>query len=265
MKLWYQSFARNTETTHFGDILRGIFAACADPGTEIHLQGIHKSSGFGVHYRFLEHNDVSEVIENALQAEREGYDAFLVANISDAGIREVREMLNIPVLGLCETSLHVACMMGASFGMVNINRKWAARIHENVVRAGLLGRLAGMEALDSSPLALKAAMEDRALRAQVMEGFMSSAKRLLDKGAEVIIPAGGDIIVLLAEDNIYEIEGAPILNGIVELIKMAEVAVKLKRITGRFKSKRLEYAAPTGDFLDKVRTFYGPGVYPGAK
>jgi allantoin racemase len=265
MKLWYQSLARDAETTRYGGMLQKIFATCADPGTEIHLQGIHKSSGFGVHYRYLEHQDVSEVIENALQAEREGYDAFLIANVSDAGIREAREMVNIPVLGLCETSMHVACMMGASFGMVNINKKWAARNYENVVRAGLLGRLVGMEPLDSSPLALKQAMEVKALRDQVMDSFTNAARRLLDKGAEVIIPAGADIIVFLMEDNIYEIDGAPILNGIFELIKMGELAVKLKRLTGRFKSKRLEYAPPSGDFLEKVRTFYGPDVYPGAK
>ena len=34
--------------------------------------------------------------------------------------REAREAVNIPVLGLCETSLHVACMMGANFSLVTI-------------------------------------------------------------------------------------------------------------------------------------------------
>jgi allantoin racemase len=264
MKLWYQSLARDVESSHYGEMLRKIFASCANPGTEIHLQGIHKSSGFGVHYRYLEHNDVTEVIENALRAEREGYDAFLIANVSDAGIREAREMLNIPVLGLCETSMHIACMMGANFGMVNINRKWAARNYENVVRAGLLGRLVGMEPLDTSPLALKQAMTDNTLRDQTLESFKKAARRLLDKGAEVIIPAGGDIIVFLMEDNIYEIDGAPVLNGIVELIKMGEVVASLKKFTGRFKSRRLEYSSPSGDFLGKVRSFYGPDVYPDA-
>ena len=89
---------------------------------------------------------------------------------------------------------------------------------------------------------------------------------LADQGAEVIIPAGGDIIVFLAEDGIFEIDGTPILNGIYELIKMGETAVKLKKISGnRFKSKRSGYAPPTGDFLKRIRDYYGPDVYPGAE
>jgi len=46
---------------------------------------------------------------------------------------------------------------------------------------------------------------------------------------------------------------------------MGEMAVKLKALTGRFTSKRLGYSTPTGDFLERVRKFYGPDVYPGAK
>jgi hypothetical protein len=73
------------------------------------------------------------------------------------------------------------------------------------------------------------------------------------------------VIVLLADAGISEVAGAPILNGIVELVKMGELAVKLRRKTGRFTAKRGGYAAPAGEFLERVRQFYGPDVYPGAK
>ena len=265
MKLWYQSLARHTESIPYGAILRRLIGSCADPGTEVHIQGIAEAAGIGVHYRFLEYQDTKEVIYNALRAEREGYDAFLIGNTSDAGIREAREMVNIPVLGLSETSMHIACMMGASFGLVTISEKWTPRNMENVRRCGLESRMVGAEPLNTSPMELRKSMGDRTLRDQVIADFMAAAKRLLERGAEVIIPAGGDIIVFLMEDGIYEVERAPIVNGIVELVKMGELAVKLKKITGRFKSKRLQYAAPTGDFLKRVRDFYGPDVYPGAE
>jgi allantoin racemase len=265
MKLWYQSFVKHAERVPYGDLLRKTFAMCTDADTEIDLHGIEESSGFGVHHPFLEHNDVREVMQNAMRAEREGYDAFLIGNSSDAGIREARELVNIPVLGLSETALHIACMMGATFGLMTVSERWTLRNLENVRRAGLESRLVGCVPLNSSPLGLREAMEDTAKRARVMEDFMAGARELIRRGAEVIIPEGGDIIVFLAEDGIFEIDGAPVLNGIFELIKMGEVAVKLRKISGgRFKSKRLSYAPPTGDFLQKVRAFYGPDVYPGA-
>ena len=239
MKLWYQSLARQAESIPYGAILRKAIASCVDPGTEVHVQGITDSSGFGVHYRFLEYQDMKEIIYNAIRAEKEGYDAFLIANSSDAGLREAREMVNIPVLGLSETSMHIACMMGASFGLVTVSEKWTPRNMENVRRCGLESRMVGAEPLNSSPTELRKAMGDKALRDQLVADFMAAAKRLIARGAEVIIPAGGDIIVFLMEDGIYEVDRAPILNGIVELVKMGELAVKLRKLTGRFKSRRL--------------------------
>jgi allantoin racemase len=265
MKLWYQSLAHQTEATPYGEMLKRVIHSACDPETTVHLRGVSDSAGIGVHYRFLEYHDTREVIFNAMKAEQEGYDAFLIGNISDAGIREAREVVNIPVLGMCETSLHIACMMGANFSLVTISPKWTPRLLENVQRYGLDRRLVAVEAMGTSPLDLKRCFVEPAHLKYIVEQFNQCARRLLEKGAEVIIPAGGDVIVLLADAGIYEVGRAPILNGIVELVKMGELAVKLKQKTGRFTSKRGVYAAPTGDFLERIRKFYGPNVYPGAE
>ncbi len=265
MKLWYQSLARRTEATPYGELLRRVIDKACDPGTTVHMQGVQESAGIGVHYRFLEYHDAREVIYGAMKAEGEGYDAFLIGNISDAGIREAREVVNIPVLGLCETSLHIASMMGANFGLVTISEKWNARMLENVTRYGLERRLVAMEPMTTSPADLKRGFVESDHLRKLLAQFNERAERLLEKGAEVIIPAGGDIIVFLADMGIYEIGRAPILNGIVELVKMGELAVKLKRHTGRFTSKRGGYAPPGGEFLERVRKFYGQDAYPGAQ
>ena len=76
MKLWYQSLARQTESTPYGKLLRATIADAADPGTTVDMRGVAQPAGIGVHYKLLEHHDVREVIYNAMQAEREGYDAF---------------------------------------------------------------------------------------------------------------------------------------------------------------------------------------------
>jgi allantoin racemase len=264
MKLWYQSLARETEATPYGAILKRVIDKCADPGTEVHLQGIHESAGIGVHYRFLEYHDTREVIYNAMRAQREGFDAFLIGNASDSGILAAREVVSIPVLALTETSLLISCMMGASVGLITVSDKWTPRIMENVRRLGFEARVVGAEGLNTSPLELKKAMVDDRLRGKVVDDFMASARRLLTKGAEVIVPAGGDVIVFLAEAGTYEIDRAPIVNGIVELVKMGELAVRLQKYTGRFTSKRFGSSAPSGEFLQRIRDFYGPDVYPGA-
>ena len=62
MKLWYQSLARQTEATPYGEILRATIAAAVDPGTTVDMRGVSQSAGIGVHYRFLEHHDMREVM-----------------------------------------------------------------------------------------------------------------------------------------------------------------------------------------------------------
>ena len=114
-----------------------------DPDTEIHVAGITEIGGVGDQYRYLEYLETGEVLKNVHRAVREGFDAFLIGNIADPGLREAREIANIPVLGLCELAMHVACMMGANFSFVTINEKFTPRIVENVDRYGLRARFAG--------------------------------------------------------------------------------------------------------------------------
>jgi allantoin racemase len=265
MKLWYQSLSHRAQANPYGVALARILASVADPDTTIHMQGVERSAGIGQHYRLLEHHDTSEVIENALRAQQQGFDAFLIGNISDAGIHEAREQVAIPVLGMGETCMHLACMMGARFGLVAISERWIPRLGENVRRYGLERHLAGIESMRTSPVDLKKGLADADHKADLLGQFTSAAARLLDRGAEVIIPAGGEVVVFTVEAGMYEFERAPIVNGIVELVKMGEMAAKLFRLTGRFTSRRGGYGAPGGDLLARVRAHYGPHVYPGAE
>jgi allantoin racemase len=262
MKLWYQSLAREAQTIDYGADLKKVIATAAEPGTSVHVQGLAQAAGIGAHFRFLEYHDTKEVIYNALEAEKQGYDAFLIGNITDAGLREARELVNIPVLGLSETSLHVASMMGASFGLVAIAERWVPRLMENVERYGFRGKLAGIEAMQTSPLDLRKAFRDAARREDVIARFTEAAEKLVTRGAEVVIPAGGEVGVFVIEAGLFQLRNAPVVSGILELVKMGELAVKLRALTGRFTSRRLSYSRPSGDFLARIREHYGPDVYP---
>src|SRR3972149_7479045 len=199
MKLWYRRRAREAQSIPYGTDLRKVIGAAAEPGTTVHGQGLKEAAGIGAHFRFLEYHDTKEVIYNAIKAEKEGYDAFLIGNITDAGMREAREMVNIPVLGLSETSLHIASIMGANFGLVAIAEKWIPRLMENVDCYGLRQKFSGIEVMETSPLNLRKAFRDDARRKDVIARFTSAAEKLVANGAEAIIPAGGEVGVFVIE------------------------------------------------------------------
>ena len=203
------------------------------------------------------------MLKNVHRAVREGYDAFLIGNIADPGLREAREIANIPVLGLCESAMHVACMMGANFSFVTINEKFTPRIVENVDRYGLRARFAGAVAMrdradDRSGPGLR---QPGPAQARILAQFNAAARKNTEAGAEVVIAAGGVVMALLAHAGIHATEdGVPILNGITNLVKLGEAAVKLDRIMGgRFASKKCVYAPPPPDQIETFRKHYGAG------
>ena len=267
MKLWYQSMTREGDAWGaYPQALRRILDKVRDSGTEIEVHGITEIGGAGDQYRYLEYLETGEVLKNVHTAMERGFDAFLIGNIGDPGIREAREFASIPVLGLCESSLHLACMMATNFSLVTINDKFTPRIIENVDRAGLRGRMAAVNRMKIERLMdLGAAYTEADARDRVLAQFHAAARANKDAGAEIVIAAGGVVMALLADNDIHETpDGLPILNGITALVKMAEMAVRTAAVIGgRFASRVRSYAPPPADQIAELRKFYGPGIYPG--
>ena len=264
MKLWYQSMTRSDAWSDYRKVLQGLIDRVREPDTEIAIHGITKVGGIADQYRYLEYLESGEVMANVQLAMRQGYDAFLIGNIADPGLRECKEIANFPVIGICEALCHLASMMGANFGFVTINEKFTPRVIENVRRYGLQTRFAGARRMEMNRiLTLNNGFSDPAAGRRICDEFLVAANQLVDDGAEVIIAAGGVAMALLDQLQIYEVRpGVPILSGITAVVKMGEMAVKTSRLMGGgFTSKRLEYAPPSPDQIEEIRKYYGD-VYP---
>ena len=55
--------------------------------------------------------------ERVIEAQREGFDAVVTTCTLDAGVREARELVDIPVIAPAETSLHYASLLGNKLGV----------------------------------------------------------------------------------------------------------------------------------------------------
>lgn len=271
MKLWYQSMSRTKAWGDYHPVLRRIIDKVKDADTVVEIHGITKIGGVADQYRYLEYLETGEVLENVQLAQEQGFDAFLIGNIADPGIRECREIASIPVLGLCESAIHLASIMGRTFSLVTLNEKFTARIIENVERAGLHSRMNGVARMRMDRiLDLKEGFSNAAVRNDIIERFLECASSLVRDGAEVVVPAGGVAMALLADQDVNSAgQGAPILNGITALVKMAEMSVKMNRLMdGEFVSKRLAYAPPSSEQIAEIRQYYGDvyrSVAPSAK
>ena len=92
------------------------------------------------------------------------------------------------------------------------------------------------------------------MRGEVEELFAEQARPLVAKGVEVLIPGGGIPMLLFAALRNHAIDGAPVINGIPIVVKMAEMAVKLRRLTGLGVSRAGEFVKPPTDIIEEFMT-----------
>jgi allantoin racemase len=92
MKIWYQSMTKVSAWPAYNVALREVISSVCDAGTEFEVHGIEGAGGVGDQYRYLEFIETQEVLANVERATREGFDAFLIGNIADPGLREAREI-----------------------------------------------------------------------------------------------------------------------------------------------------------------------------
>jgi len=265
MKLWYQSMTRADLFGSYVRALGGLLDGLKRPGTTIDVHGMTRVGGLGRQQSYLDFLEMPEVLDNVARAAAEGYDAFLVGHFTDTAVHEAREITRMPVLGLCESTLHVACMMGASFSLVTLSEKSRSHVLANVRRYGLEHYLAEAPTLAlDRPIDLDRAFSDPAEAKRVCDQFLAVARASTARGAEVVIAAGGVLMALLARAGIHEVQpGVPLLNGITALVKAGEMVADMNRIMGgAFVSKRLAYAPPPAAQLAEIRRYYGANVYP---
>ena len=74
---------------------------------------------------------------------------------------------------------------------------------------------------------------------------------LVDAGAEVIIPAGGLPMLLLARETSFTVDGAVVLNGIATVAVAAEAALKLQRLTGAVVSRHGTFAKAPAEAVEE--------------
>lgn len=266
MKIWYQSMTRASAWPAYNASLQEVLVHAADAGTQIHVHGIEKRGGVGDQYRYLEFVETQEVLDNVELATREGFDAFLIGNICDPGLREAREITDMPVLGLGETSCQVASLMGGNFSLITGSPKHIPRLMENVRRYGQRDMLHSARSMDMIRLVdLDQGFSDAATGRALIARFLAEVERACAEGAEVAIPAVGVLMVLLARANVHASgpDGIPVLNGVKALVKMGESAVRLRALMGGvWTSRRCMYQQPPATQLAEIRSYYGP-VYSG--
>ena len=239
-RVWYQSFVHPVEQAAYMERLRAELDRVARPGLRFEVHGLDPPDrNF---HPLTELRCAVQTIRHAVQAERAGYDAFVIGHFQEPGLLEIRGAVDIPVIGLGEAAMLHALSMGRKFGLVTIDPLFIDW-HERQVRAhGFDQRFAGVRALHMDLPRFMKAFTEEATYAEVRRAFVDQVRPLVGAGAEVVIPAGGLPMLLFSRESGFEIDGAPVLNGIAVAAKATEMALELRRHGTSAASRRGTYA-----------------------
>lgn len=177
---------------------------------------------------------IAPTIDLVKEANKENYDAIILACFCDVGIEAAKEISSIPVLSLEETTLSVALLLGNKFGIMTEKRPRVAMKELHVRRHGLLERMASIRPLELSVAEL-AADPERTKAA----GIALGQRMLEEDGAEVII-MGCAAMAGYSDDLERELQ-VPVLDPLKVTLKVAEALVDM----GVTHSRVGLYAPPT--------------------
>jgi allantoin racemase len=201
------------------DTIAAAARAAAAPGTEI----VPATARFGA--RVIGTRTEMAIAEHAavdlLAREADGCDAVIIGASIDSGLRASREMLAVPVLGLTESALHVACLTGGRFGAVTLSRRSAYVLREMIEGYGLLSRCGGLRAVDSNPLDLLAAPE------RVADLILAQATDLVERDmVDVVVLVGAVMAPMPA--RVQPRLAVPVVEGVSCAVALAEALVRLR-------------------------------------
>ena len=203
----------------------------ASPGTEI--VGLQPYFGAeAVDCNFESYLSAVAVMDRVL-AYDQPYDAVVLAGFGEHGRDGLQELIEQPVVEICEASAHVAMMIGRTYSVVTTLQRSVPAIEDRLRLAGLTDRCASVRASGMSTLDVDHDPPG-AIRAVVAE----ARKAVENEHAEVICLGCAGMAGL--EEAITAELHVPVIDGVGAAVRLAEALVGL----GLKTSKISTYAPP---------------------
>jgi len=172
--------------------------------------------------------------ERAIEAQREGFDAVTTTCTGDVGVREAREVVDIPVIAPGQSTLHYACLLGDKFGIIGPNERGGALGWGQVVSSYGLQSKAIVNPVRRSRVPLvDAATKGFDNPSMIINDVEEVAKELVNDGAEVVIIGCGVSAPICTINGFVKLdEDVPLLDPISMAFKTAQQVVELKNSLG---------------------------------
>ena len=220
----------NPRDSEYHQRVEPILRSYASPGTQVDLcypdESPGRAQGGGAAHLGY-YLSVPGLVQKAVWAEQNGYDAVIQSNNFEPGVEASRLAVRIPVLGLCRTTILAAANLTDRIGVTVPLDGYMVLARQLLESYGLLRFVTEIRSmsLGGVPNGDQVAAQRPAIAARAAEVMRALVQ---ETGAECIVPLGGAIIPYIVDPKDLEPEvGAPVLNPKAIGIHFAEMCVHL--------------------------------------
>ena len=218
--------------------IESICKAVARPDTEITVEHNKRGIPF-IRHAYFQMLMVPDVVERVIQAEKEGFDGVFVSCCFEPGVKEAREVVDIPVVGGSMPSVFLARQLGQKFGFITDTKRADAQTYDLFKQYKLDVEMAGLASVDMNVEDIAKAPEKN------YERTLQVVRRLVADGADVIVTGCTVVAAYFSEGNIPDdLKNIPILDSNVCAIKTLEMMVDLHKKLGLTVSRHITYQKP---------------------
>lgn len=129
------------------------YASHAFPDTQVSVTHLDYGPA-SIECEFDEAICIPDFLRKSQQAEAEGYDAVISNCFGDPGVKPARELLDIPVVGACESSMHFAATLGQRFSVATVLPNVVPVVENLAVQYGLEKKIASIRSVNIPVLEL---------------------------------------------------------------------------------------------------------------
>lgn len=258
MKIYWQSFVDASASAPYLERLDSYLNSIAAPGTSVHVAGLTPPDrDFG---RLSEMRCSILAVDNGIGAADDGFDAYVMGHFQDPGLYALRSAIDIPVIGVGESTLFAAAQLGRRLGLVTLDPVYEVWHLEQADRYGLSGRVTHVAGLGCRPEDFSDAFAgDESARKRMLADFAACAQPMVDAGADVIVPAGVLPGLLLGGEHGFTVGHAPVVNCAAVGLKSAEMWVQLRALNGLAPSRGPSFALAPQRARDDFRRLVREG------
>lgn len=193
----------------------------AFPGTQVSVVDVPDGPA-SIESAYEEAMCIPATIDLIMKCEREGYDAAIIGCFGDPGLEAARELVTMPVVGPCESSLLLAAGLGHKFSILTIFDSMIAGQELLAYKAGVKAKLASVRATGIPVLDL---MKDpAATKAKLIDVARHCVKQ---DHADAFLFGCMTMSFLDMSDEISAAVGAPAVNAGKAALKHAEMLVSM--------------------------------------